>query len=172
VSMSLKQRRILTGMAAAVAFTAAVMWFGATQLSVAPGVPENRLSFVLGWLLLPGLCLLAGVARVATIRFFDPAAIDGAAPAPGSPLDIDLRYIRNTLEQVVLASIGWTVLAIALPSHHLGVIPVLAISFFFARGCFWIGYHRSGPARAFGFAATFYPTVAAYLWTLYLFFSR
>ncbi len=170
--MSPKQRRILTGMAVAIAYSAVIMWFGATQLSVASGVADDRLRFVLGWLLLPGLCLLAGIARVAKVRFFDPAAIDGDTPAPGSSLDIDLRYIRNTLEQVVLASIGWTVLALALPSHHLGVIPMLALSFFFARGCFWIGYHRSGPARAFGFAATFYPTVATYLWTLSLFFAQ
>lgn len=36
-----------------------------------------------------------------------------------------------------------------------------------ARITFWFGYHRSGPARAFGFGITFYPTVAAYAFLLF-----
>ncbi len=169
--MTDEQRRVAYGMAAGLCYTVGIFWFGATQLSVDPAVEANRLQFVLGWLLLPGLCLLAGVGRVARGRFRDPALIDGSTPPSASPLEIDRRYLQNTLEQVVLAAIGWTVLAMALPSYRLGVIPVLGVSFIFARICFWVGYHQSGASRAFGFAATFYPTVAAYLWTLALLFG-
>ncbi len=42
----------------------------------------------------------------------------------------------------------------------------MGVGFGVARLAFWIGYHRSAPARAFGFAATFYPTVLATLWAL------
>jgi hypothetical protein len=165
------QRKAIPGIAAAAVYTAVVLWFGATQLAVDPAVATNRLHFVLGWLLLPGLYLMAVMIRVMLSRFVDPQTFDGSPPPTGSRLDIDRRVLQNTLEQVVLAAIGWVVLAMALPSYHLGVIPVLAVSFVFARLCFWIGYRRSPPYRAFGFAATFLPTFAAYVWTLLLVFG-
>lgn len=170
--LSAEQRRVVIQIAAAIVYTVVVMWVGATQFAVDPAVTNNRLPFVLGWLLLPGLCLLAAIARVGMSRFNDSATFDGSPPPTGSPADIDRRFLQNTLEQVVLAAIGWIVLALALPSFHLGVIPAMAVSFVFARLCFWIGYRRSGAARAFGFAATFLPTAASYAWTLLLVFTN
>ena len=46
------------------------------------------------------------------------------------------------------------------------LVLVMSLAFAIARLLFWIGYHRAPPLRAFGFAATFYPTVAAALWAL------
>ncbi len=166
--MTEKQIRVLAGIGPAVVYTAALLWFGATTIRVAPAAAAAPLAYVWPWLMLPGLSLLLGIGLVANGRFLDPSLIDGGAPAPGSRLDIDRRYLQNTLEQVVLALLGWSFLALQLPPRHLGVIPALAVSFVFARFCFWIGYRGSGTARAFGFAATFYPTVAAILWGLCL----
>ncbi len=47
-----------------------------------------------------------------------------------------------------------------------GVVTCLGIGFAVARLAFWIGYHISPPLRAFGFAATFYPTIIALVWAL------
>lgn len=163
-----KQREIAAGVAVAIVYTCLVLWIGATFWQVGPDVSQDRLMFALPWLVLPGLCLLAAVGRIAQSRFFDHVTIDGNAPPQGSAMEIDLRFLANTHEQVVLAFIGWLALAYLLPPAQLGVIPMLAMSFVFARLCFWVGYHRSGPARAFGFAATFYPTVASYIWVIIL----
>ena len=79
-------------------------------------------------------------------------------------LEINLRYNQNTLEQVVLAAIAWTGLALALPHEQLALIPALAILFAAARALFWTGYLIAPGARAVGFALTFYPTVVAFFW--------
>ena len=38
-------------------------------------------------------------------------------------------------------------------------VPAAAILFFLGRLLFWRGYSHGAPARALGFALTFYPTV-------------
>ena len=45
-----------------------------------------------------------------------------------------------------------------------GVILCLGLGFAVARLAFWGGYHLSPPLRAFGFAATFYPTLLVAIW--------
>lgn len=84
-------------------------------------------------------------------------------PETGSSLDINKRYLQNTQEQVLLAFIAHLVLALVVPVSILNIIPVLVVLFAFARLCFWIGYHISPAARAFGFATTFQPTVGVYI---------
>jgi hypothetical protein len=123
-----------------------------------------RLVFAAKWLLVPGVSLLIGIAMVANRRFFSADGIDGTR-APASPgLEINLRYNQNTLEQTLLVVIAWPLLALWLPAPRLGLIPVLAVLFGASRAAFWIGYHIAPWARAFGFALTFYPTVAVFVW--------
>ena len=53
-------------------------------------------------------------------------------------------------------------------ANSLGGAVVMALGFGFAvaRVLFWIGYHISPPLRSLGFAATFYPTVVAAIWSV------
>ncbi len=111
----------------------------------------------------PGLVLLAVIGRLAQRRFFDDDIIDGQDFVPGSAAWIDQRMLANTAEQAVLALLLWPFVAFTLGG---GVVVVMGVGFGVARLAFWIGYHLSAPARAFGFAATFYPTVLATLWAL------
>lgn len=46
-----------------------------------------------------------------------------------------------------------------MPPAWQAVVPAAAILFVFGRIAFVAGYARGAPARAFGFALTFYPTV-------------
>lgn len=124
----------------------------------------SRLVFAAKWLLVPGFCLLAGIALAANRRFFSADGIDGTRAPASAALEINLRYNQNTLEQLMLAAVAWPVLAVLLPAHQLGLIPVLAAFFAAGRIAFWIGYLIAPWARAFGFALTFYPTVALYVW--------
>jgi hypothetical protein len=164
--MGTSQVRIVLGMAAAVAVLLlgwqARHWFG---VAVADETLA-RLVFALRCLLVPGLCLLAGIGMVANRRFFLPDAIDGGGQTASRSLDINLRYNRNTLEQTVLVLIAWPLLALFLPVAQLGVLVLLAVLFGIGRVTFWLGYLYAPWARAFGFGLTFYPSVAAYLWLI------
>ena len=73
---------------------------------------------------------------------------------------MDRAYIQNTTEQLLLLLVAHAGLALVLPVESLSLIPLLVALFLVGRITFWAGYLRSAPARAFGFATTFYPTVA------------
>jgi len=165
--MSNKQALVLLGMALAVVVL--------LVLTAIPGIgrafpaPEDddiaaRLAFVAKWLLVPALCLLAGIGTLANRRFFSNDAIDGTRTPASRSLEINIRYNQNTLEQTVLAAIAWVGLALALPHDQLGLVGVLAAVFAIGRVLFWSGYLIAPWARAIGFALTFYPTVVVLLW--------
>lgn len=160
-----KRSKILLGMGAgviwAIAVVAVPVWLGLFL-----PFPAN---FVLIYAsFFPGLVLLAMVGRLAARRFFDDDAIDGDEFLPGSGGDIDVRVLNNTTEQCLLAALIWPMALIQLGG---ATVLVMALAFAVARLAFWIGYHWSPPLRAFGFAATFYPTVLAGLWSLVTLFS-
>ncbi len=159
-----KRRLILLGMAAGLFWSVCVLWLAGTfvTLPIFALMPTIMTAF-----LAPGLVMLLMVARLAQRRFFDEAIIDGAPFAPGSSADIDQRVLKNTAEQLVLGLCIWPAAAVILADKGPGVIVVLGLNFAFARVLFWLGYHISPPLRAFGFAASFYPTVLVSLWTVW-----
>jgi hypothetical protein len=110
-----------------------------------------------------GAVLAAMIARLAERRFFEPGILDGEAFPPGSPAATDQRVLSNTVEQLVLALCLWPFAGWVLGP---GVLLPLGLSFAGARVVFWLGYHLAPPFRAFGFAATFFPTLIAALWAL------
>lgn len=154
-----RRARILVGMAAGALWALAVVWGG--QAVKGPFLPLNvalMLAFIPG-----GLILLVLIGRLAQRRFFDDALIDGAAPEPGSAFDLDQRVLANTVEQLLLALCLWPFVALNLGGL---CVVVMGVAFAIARLAFWIGYRRAPWLRAFGFAASFYPTVLAVIWSL------
>ncbi len=127
--------------------------------------PFFPLNVALIYAFLPGgLFMALIIAILAGRRFFNDANIDGAAFATGSRGEIDQRVLQNTVEQLVLALVLWPFAA----SWLGGVtVIVMGVAFGFARLLFWVGYHLSPSLRAFGFAASFYPTVVAVFWTVW-----
>lgn len=160
-----KQILVALGMAVAAAIVA-MAWVGPLHPHVVLPLDSagERLAFAAKWLLVPGFALVVGVGMVANRRFFSADAMDGTRAPQSRALEINLRYNQNTVEQTVMAVIAWPLLALLLPLSQLGLIPVLAVLFGAGRIAFWIGYLIAPWARAFGFALTFYPTVAAYVW--------
>ncbi len=73
-----------------------------------PELPSagDRLAYAIKYDFLAGIMLLADVVCVAQQRFFSPEAMDGSRPPEDSSLDINLRYLKNTLEQYFLLVIG------------------------------------------------------------------
>lgn len=167
--MSNEQKKVVAGALAAVVFSVAFFEtvFRLTAIDLKPpgGIEMSwRLSYVFRCEVFAALCLLAGVGRIGNRRFFTPDAI-GGGESPS--IEIDRRYLQNTLEQLVLAVVAHLALVTIVAPESIRVVAVLVMLFVIGRATFWIGYHRSGPARAFGFATTFYPTVAVYAFVVY-----
>jgi len=154
-----KRHKILFGMAAGGLWALAVV--GGAQAANLPFLPPPLA--LPGAFFAPGLVLIAMIGRLAQRRFFDDQTIDGDDFAPGSKARIDQRVLSNSTEQIILALVIWPFVALVLGG---AVVLVMGIAFALARVAFWIGYHISPPLRGFGFAATFYPTVVAAIWSL------
>jgi len=115
----------------------------------------------LRWDVLLVVWLAASIAMLARHRFFTPADIDGGGLSDGTPTAKVLQSVlQNTLEQVVLALSVHLIWAATMPRQWQAAIPAAATFFFVGRALFWRGYAHGAPARALGFALTFYPTVA------------
>ena len=99
-------------------------------------------------------------------RFWSDKFRDGSDPDIGSAMEINRRYLTNTLEQTFLATIGMLALSITVPFDSMNFIPALTILFVLGRICFWVGYHVNPYARAFGQVLTFIPTIGVYFYVL------
>ncbi|MEQ8898516.1 MAG: MAPEG family protein [Roseovarius sp.] len=157
-----KRRKIAIGMAAGVVWALAVLVGAAlfVKLPVFALMPTIMTAF-----LAPGLVMIAMVATLGKRRFLNEEIIDGG-PLTGAA-EVDRRVLVNTTEQLVLAMAVWPAAAVLLGPEGPGVILVLGVAFAVARLAFWAGYHMAPSLRAFGFAATFYPTVLVALWALW-----
>jgi uncharacterized membrane protein YecN with MAPEG domain len=102
--------------------------------------------------------LIAGIGWAARTRHF-VSNIDGSRPEPGSQLDLILRYVSNTTEQLVLFALGCQSLAATNEAMAIRLLPVMGIWFVIARALFFAGYRIAPLWRSVGFAATFHPTI-------------
>jgi hypothetical protein len=120
---------------------------------------ENRIAFTLKADLFVVIWLFVTIANVARLRFFSPQDIAGSGSTTASDHVRNANAVlENTLEQTVLAIPVHLALATILP-HPKPLIIALVMLFGIGRAFFWHGYAKGAPARAFGFALTFYPTV-------------
>jgi hypothetical protein len=160
-----KQRGVLRGMLLGVVFTllALALAIVAARGVLLPGDNDvaSAIAHALRWDILLVLWLAANIAMLARHRFFTPADIDGGGLSDGTSTARILQSIlQNTLEQAVLAISVHLIWAATMPWRWQAAIPAAAMLFFLGRALFWRGYARGAPARALGFALTFYPTVA------------
>ena len=160
-----KQRGVLGGMMLGLAATLLALAFAIVAAPSALLPHENNadsaIAHALQWDILLAFWLAANIAMLARHRFFTPADIDGGGLSDGTPTAKVLQSVlQNTLEQVALALSVHLIWAATMPGRWQAAIPAAAMLFFFGRALFWRGYARGAPARALGFALTFYPTVA------------
>ena len=167
--MTEDQRFVALGMAGSGIFSilfvlAGLYFFDAPVVGIES--PGDRIAYAWQYDFWAGFALLFGVARVAGERFFS-SEIDGSVPAHTHALQVNRAYIQNTTEQIILLLIAHTALSLVVSSEMLRIIPILVALFLLGRLTFWAGYLRSPPARAFGFATTFYPTVAVFFYVAF-----
>ncbi len=148
-------------MAGAVLVTAAVI--AASLAFGSPAALSNRLAVAIMVDLVVVAWLAAGIANVARLRFLSPSDIAGDGRTDASVAVRDAAAIlQNTLEQVVLA-IPVHIAAAMVIDRSLTLLVALGLIFTIGRIAFWRGYSGGAQARAFGFALTFYPTLATLL---------
>ena len=167
--MTEDQRRVAMGMAGSAIFSALFVvggFFFFTSPVLGVESPGDRIAYVFRYDFWAGFALLAGIARVAGQRFFS-GEIDGSVPTKEHSLQVNRTYIQNTVEQIVLLLIAHAALALVVSTEMLRLIPILVTLFLIGRITFWVGYLKSPPARAFGFATTFYPTVAVFFFVAF-----
>ena len=156
-----QRKTIAIGMVAGVVWSVAVLVLAPVllKLPVFGLIPIIMTAF-----LAPGIVMMAMVGRLALRRHFGDAAADGGALEGAA--EIDRRVLQNTVEQLVLAMAIWPAAAVMLGAAGPGVMMGLGLSFAVTRAVYWWGYHRAPQLRAFGFAATFLPTVMVTVWAL------
>ena len=161
-SLTPQQKDVRVGMIAGAVFCVVWVWTGHAFMDI--DLPlwvttGDRMAYVAKCEIFAALPLLLGVMVVAGQRFFSDQAIEGQTEGLADAITINLRYIQNSLEQLVLLVMTHMAYAATAGSGDMKIIPILVSLFIVGRVCFWLGYHQSPLSRAFGFAVTFYPSV-------------
>ena len=94
--------------------------------------------------------LVTGVEAVAHERL-QSAAFDPLAGHQTKRLQVNLRYLQNTLEQTVIFAVALFGLAAYMTSGEaMRAVPAVTVIWVVNRYAFWIGYHRSAAMRGLG----------------------
>ncbi|HEY2748863.1 MAG TPA: MAPEG family protein [Polyangia bacterium] len=149
------ERRAGIAIIAAAAAAAIPLWLAIRYLAPSPLGMESlgaRMLYALKCTCLATLYgLVLGVEAVAHERL-QSAAFDPLAPQTQSRrLQVNLRYLQNTLEQLIVFIVAIFGLA-AYCSDGSSMRAVLAttVVWILARFAFWLGYHRSAAWRGLG----------------------
>jgi hypothetical protein len=150
------QRKTGIAAIAASAFVAAGLWIAIRYLAPAiPGMDSlaARMLFTLKCCALAVLFAFAtGVEAVAHERL-QSAAFDPLAGHETRRLRVNLRYLQNTLEQLVIFAAGlFGLAAYSRSGDAMRAVEATTIVWIAARFAFWIGYHRSAAMRGLGAA--------------------
>jgi hypothetical protein len=151
-----RQRRSGAMIIGVSAVVAAVLWVAIRWL--APTIPQmdmvaDRLIFAFKcWCFAVLFCFATGIDAVAHERLQSP----GFAPLIGyetKRLRVNLRYLQNTLEQLIVFTAGLFGLALYSDGGDgMRAVEATAVVWILFRFAFWIGYHRSATMRSLGAA--------------------
>ena len=147
------KRRGAAGVAIAVISTVLGYYFAPFAV---PGEDSltARLVYTLRWQIFPLKTLMFAIGRVADTRMAT-AAINPMSGKGEHLVEFQQRFLRNTLEQLIVHVLGQLVLCTFLSSESIRIIPPMALLFVAGRILFWIGYRTDPLKRASGFAMNF-----------------
>lgn len=93
---------------------------------------------------------VTGIESVAHERL-QSAAFDPLVGVETKRLRVNLRYLQNTLEQLIIFGVALFGLAAYLASgSSMRALPAVTVIWILNRYTFWIGYHRSAAMRGLG----------------------
>lgn len=135
------------------ALTAALIWWACARFIPSSDMPAefDRVMFALKWSAVAILLtFLTGIEAVSHERLVTEA-FDPLAGKETKSLLVNLRYLQNTLEQVILFVPGLLLLAAyAEPSRAAQSVSAAALVWILARLAFWIGYRKGAQYRIAG----------------------
>lgn len=95
-------------------------------------------------------CLVTGVEAVAHERL-QSAAFDPLAGHQTRRLQVNNRYLQNTVEQIIIFVVGlFGLAAYSADGDAMRAVLATTVAWVLARFAFWIGYHRSAAMRGLG----------------------
>jgi hypothetical protein len=141
-----RQRRTVWVSIAVSMLVALALWYALLRFLPQPATSESWHTAIGCIAVAALLTLLAGIEAVAHERLVT-AAIDPLAGVETRRMRVNLRYLSNTVEQLMVFAVGLLGLA-AYSSPKLLII--VTIVWVLARWAFWIGYHKSSLLRAIG----------------------
>jgi hypothetical protein len=151
-----RQRRSGALIIGASAVVAAVLWLAIRWLG--PTIPQmdtvaDRLIFAFKcWCFAVLFCFATGIDAVAHERLQSPA-FDPLIGYETKRLRINLRYLQNTLEQLLVFTPGLFGLALySEGGDGMRAVEATAVVWILFRFAFWIGYHCSATMRSLGAA--------------------
>jgi uncharacterized MAPEG superfamily protein len=133
---------------------AATVWFAAVFLIPplrGPSDPVAKLEFAIKCTCIAVLfCFLTGIEAISHERL-QSDGFDPLAKRDSQRLLINIRYLQNTLEQLVLFVAGLLGLALyASDGKAMAVLTAATVVWVLARIAFWIGYQFGPQNRLFG----------------------
>jgi hypothetical protein len=146
--------KVTIAVAAIAAVVSVALWFALYRvLPVLRGMDQlgARMLVALKCLALATLfALVAGIEAVAHERL-QSAAFNPLAGHQTKRLQVNLRYLQNTIEQLIVFAVGLFGLAAYLTTgERMRAVPAITIVWILNRYAFWIGYHRSVALRGLG----------------------
>jgi hypothetical protein len=148
------QRRAGAAAIALSAIFSAALWLGiryfAPAIAGMDGV-SSRMLFTLKWLCVAVLfCFATGIDAVAHERLQSPA-FDPLRGFETHRLRVNLRYLQNTLEQLIMLVVALFGLTAYCPDGEaMRAVEATTLVWILGRLAFWAGYHRSAAMRAMG----------------------
>ena len=148
------ERRKGMGAIGVAAVVAAALWFGiyeyAPPVSGMDDVGARMLVALKCFAVATLFCFVAGVEAVAHERLQSPA-FDPLLGHDTRRLRVNLRYLQNTLEQLIVLGAALFGLAAYLDTgESMRAVIATAVVWIASRFAFWIGYHRSAAMRGAG----------------------
>ncbi|HWG04568.1 MAG TPA: MAPEG family protein [Beijerinckiaceae bacterium] len=150
------QRKSGARIIAASVFVAALLWLGiryfAPPLSNMDSLADRLLFAFKCWCFAVLFCFATGIDAVAHERLQSPA-FDPLLGYETKRMRINLRYLQNTLEQLIVFTAGLFGLATySNGGDAMRAVEATAVVWILFRFAFWIGYHRSAAMRSMGAA--------------------
>lgn len=131
----------------------------------------DRLTLTISCLFVSSFAIHLGIFGVFRFRAFTNA-IDPVYGKSENLVFLPNQILRNTTGQFFLHMMAMLTLTLFLQGSSMKAIPILCGIFLIARILFQVGYTASPMKRAYGFASTFLPTVAVYVYCTYCLINK
>jgi hypothetical protein len=132
----------------------------------------DRIKLGIECLVFPATFFLFTVIRVGSQRFGNPSDNPVKVLANSESMEVNLRVLSNTHEQVVLFALNTLALSVFLPYKYLSLLPIYSFVFVAGRVIFWAAYKHNALWRGPGFAMGILPAVLGLSYCCIVLFVR